>query len=46
EPFRGKVNEPARVRLVAEKLAELRSEEFDALAAQTTANALKVYGIK
>jgi len=38
-PLRGKRNEPARVKLVAEKLADLFGLELEALAAQTTANA-------
>ncbi len=45
EPFRGKLNEPAKVRLVAEKLAALRGEDCLAVFAQTTANALQVYHI-
>jgi TatD DNase family protein len=37
-PYRGKRNEPARVRLVAEKLAELLAIELDLLAAKVTVN--------
>jgi TatD DNase family protein len=37
-PYRGKRNEPARVRLIAEKLAELLAVEVDELAGQVTAN--------
>ena len=43
EPYRGKVNEPARVRFVAEKLAQLRGVDFATIAQQTTENALNVY---
>lgn len=37
-PHRGKINEPAYVRHVAEEIACLRDEPFDRLAARTTAN--------
>jgi TatD DNase family protein len=38
-PHRGKRNEPARVRVVAEAVARTRGEPFAAVAASTTANA-------
>lgn len=44
-PFRGKRNEPAHVKLVAEKIAELRGMSYEALAQATTANAEKLFGI-
>ena len=42
-PFRGQRNEPARVRLVAERLAALRGEPFEAVAAQLWANAERIF---
>ncbi|ATW26467.1 TatD family hydrolase [Candidatus Formimonas warabiya] len=45
-PFRGKRNEPARVRLVGEKIAELRRISLEQLAEATTKNALTVFEIK
>lgn len=42
-PFRGKRNEPARVALVAEKLAEVREQTYDSLAKQTTQNGLRLF---
>jgi len=44
-PHRGKSNQPAYVRNVAEFLAELRGESFEALAAQTTANFNRLFGL-
>lgn len=44
-PYRGKRNEPAHVKLVAEKIAELRSMSYEELAHATTANAEKLFGI-
>ncbi|MGM8215722.1 TatD family hydrolase [Bacillaceae bacterium W0354] len=44
-PNRGKRNEPAYVKLVAEKIAELRGMDLEALAEQTTKNAKKIFSI-
>ena len=44
-PFRGKRNEPARVGLVAEKIAELRGIESSEVAEQTWKNASQFFGL-
>jgi len=43
EPHRGKRNEPAYTRLVAERIAELKGIPFDDLARATTANAQHLF---
>lgn len=45
-PYRGKRNEPAYVKLVAEQIAELREIELEELAEATTRNAKKLFNIK
>ncbi|WP_175615505.1 TatD family hydrolase [Piscibacillus halophilus] len=45
-PNRGKRNEPAYVKLVAEKIAELKGISLDEVARYTTENAKKVFSIK
>jgi len=42
-PFRGKRNEPALVRLVAEEVARIRKEDPEAFAAQAAANARALF---
>ena len=44
-PRRGKRNEPAYVRYVAEKVAELRNLSLETLAQQTTHNACQLFGL-
>lgn len=44
-PYRGKRNEPAYVKLVAEQIAELRDMTYEEVARQTTENAHKLFGI-
>ena len=44
-PFRGKRNEPARVGLVAEKIADLRGVEPETVAEAYLANASRFFGI-
>ena len=45
EPVRGRRNEPANVRYVGLKMAELRGEKPEEVVAFTTENAMQVYGI-
>lgn len=44
-PHRGKANEPAYVRHVAEKLAEIRGEALESVARETTANFRRLFGV-
>lgn len=44
-PYRGKRNEPAYVKLVAEEIAALRDISFEEVARATSENALKIYNI-
>jgi TatD DNase family protein len=44
-PMRGKQNEPAFVRYVAEKVAELKGLSLEDVARQTTLNACELYGL-
>lgn len=45
-PFRGKRNEPAYVKYVAEAIAELRDLPLEEIAQKTSDNARQVFGIK
>lgn len=45
-PFRGKRNESAYVRIVAEKLAEVKQVALEDIARQTSENAIKLFGTK
>lgn len=42
-PYRGKENQPAYVRFVAEEIAKLRNTSYEEIAAATSANAEKVF---
>ncbi len=44
-PHRGKRNEPAHVRLVAEKIASVKNTTLDLIAEATTKNACSLFGI-
>jgi TatD DNase family protein len=44
-PFRGKPNEPARVRYVVEKIAELKGLPYETVAEATRRNAQKAFGL-
>ncbi|MDD4803034.1 MAG: TatD family hydrolase [Syntrophomonas sp.] len=46
EPLRGKINEPANVRWVVQKIAELRKQHPDEIAYLTNRNAREIYRIK
>lgn len=45
EPYRGKQNEPAYVKFVAEKIAQIRRVSFEEVAKATTQNSRKVFGL-
>jgi len=45
EPFRGKRNEPAYVKLVAQKIAEIKGIAFEKVAEKTTENAEQIFGL-
>lgn len=46
EPFRGQRNEPAYVKYVAAKIAQLRGIPLEAVVAATTSNTKQLFGIK
>jgi TatD DNase family protein len=42
----GQRNEPCRIALVAQAIADLRGEPVEAIAAATTANACRLFGVE
>jgi TatD DNase family protein len=46
QPYRGKRNEPSYLTITAARVADLRKESLDELAARMTENALRVFGIR
>ena len=44
-PFRGKRNEPAYVKLVAEKIAKIKNTSLEEVALSTTQNAKKLFSL-
>ena len=46
EPFRGKLNEPKNISLIAEKIALIKKIELNEVANITTDNAMKVFDLK
>lgn len=45
-PFRGKRNESAYIKIIAEKIAELKNINLDTVATITTANAIELFKLK
>lgn len=45
EPFRGKKNEPAHVKFVAQKIAEIKGLAFAEVARQTSENVKRLFGL-
>ena len=45
-PYRGKQNEPAYVKFVAEEIAQLRNTTFEEIALKTSDNAIKLFQLK
>ena len=45
-PHRGSRNEPSYVRFVCAKIAELKGVDYDTVAAATTANAIRIFGVQ
>lgn len=45
-PFRGKTNEPAKVKLVAEEIARIKKVPYKKIAEETTKNAIRLFGLK
>jgi TatD DNase family protein len=45
-PFRGKRNEPAYIKLVAEKISAVTGYSVDEIEQLTTANAMKLFNVK
>jgi TatD DNase family protein len=43
-PFRGKRNESSYIKIIAERLAQIKNVSIDEVAAKTTANAEKIFG--
>jgi len=42
-PFRGKRNEPARVKLIAQRIADLQAQPFDEMSRQLTENTVSLF---
>ncbi|MCK5762273.1 MAG: TatD family hydrolase, partial [Candidatus Izimaplasma sp.] len=45
-PFRGKTNEPFRVKLVAEEIARLKEISYNEIAEATAKNAIRLFNLK
>jgi len=44
-PFRGKRNEPARVKLIAERIADLQQRSFEEMSRYLTENTIRLFGL-
>ena len=46
EPYRGRRNEPAYIKLTAEKIAKIKGKSLEYIGETTTANAKRLFGIQ